>query len=605
MFGLSWLSGVLLAQILGASIALALVGVASWYYLFPKIEWSSIGRAHKIAGILAVLVAGILAVAYYAVLRIPWISGILVAQIIGASVALALVWILARYYALPRLLSWVIRGSRGRRWQRIVAVVTAVAAVLAVVGVLYIATSRIETGSSSLPYLRPVLAVVTSTYFYLLLGLVFLRRLLFLRRGLYARQAASATGLSVGTVKRLAEETRSPDGATRAILFSEDSIEEIRDRLRDALETGEDDVLSLRAVDDDQEDTDEAHNEGYPEPHSEKPPELTFDDTDDVALEDDRGDDPGDVDPFTEFELLRMDLGASINWSRVLWSFAVPAVAISGLIVLAMGIWVEPIVYLVAGVTGPAIGALNYLRIRLQLTRRLDSLRTEEESLSWSKLAVPVQRVETPEVTVYYGWLLGDTYATTSREELVDVLADRAKDKLDGRTPKPSILTKYADQLANYYPDLEGFRDDQKRRIMLELVDTVEGSAAGVLPRELLVASVVEYDRPSRFEAAQSWEGYDPAIVREAYEDLVPERLAEVDVSIDVDGEERIIRAVTSSINPVDPTHAQLRAEFSSLFANYDGAATPYQEPEPSFEERRLPRVGPVSIEDTDLEGVV
>lgn len=509
----------------------------------------------------------------------------LIGKLVTVPIAFALIALTGWYVVVPRLASWVARGQRGRRWQRLVALITAIAALVAVFGIGYVATARIETGVSSLPYLRPVLTMVTSTYFYVVLSLFVLRRLLFMRRGLYARQAASTTGLSLETVKRLAEEVRSPEGATRAIVFSGDGIEEIKERLTTALTTGEDDRLAPRTLE-----ADEPHEEDVIEDATEEQPTLP-------VLKDDE-----EPDLRTEFELFRMDLGASINWTRAIWTFAAPAIAVFGTIIIVLGIWAELIVYPIAALAGVSVGLLNYLRVRWSLSRRLDSLRTEEEELSWSKLAVPVQRVETPEVTLYYTWLLGDCYASPDPDELVETVASRAQDKLHGTEPRPSILTKYANQLRHYYPDLEGFRDDQKRRIMLELVDRIEDSSTGVLPREKLIADVVEYDRDSR---GVSWEGYDPDLVREAYEDLVPERLAEVDVTVDVDGEEREIRAVTSTIHPIDPTHAQLRAEFSTLFGNFNGEATPYAAPEPSLDSRRLPRIAPVSVEATDLEGVV
>jgi hypothetical protein len=484
---------------------------------------------------------------------------------------------------LPPALAWVAKADRGRRWQRVVLVATIVAGAAAIAGVAILLTSRIETGRSSLPYLRPVLIVVTSTYTYILLAGWLFRRLLLKRRTLWANRAAAETNLSPRTVKRLAEETKTPDGGTRAILFSGDSLEEIRRRLDDALESREDDTLSFREGEDVDIETD--------------PFEWVDVDPNERVSSD-------ELPLSIQLEHLRMDLGASLEWDRVFWSLVVPAATVVAVLLIAFQIWVEPLVYGVILLIGLGVGLANYLRVRLTLSRRLDNVRAEERSIEWSKIAVHMKTVETPEVTVYMAWLLGTTYASTDRDELVDEVAERAKDKLDGYYPKPSLLEKYADQLRDYYPDLGGFRDDEKIRVMTALMDAVESTSAGVLPREKLIADVVEYDRPGRYEEVRTWEGYDPDLVREAYEEIVPERLAEITVRIEERGEEREITAVTSAKNPVDPNHAQVRSEFSNLYSNYHGEATRYGSPDPDLDGEPPRKLAVRSIEDLDLEEV-
>jgi hypothetical protein len=111
-------------------------------------------------------------------------------------------------------------------------------------GLWRFATASVQTSVGSLPYLRPILQLATTSWTYAILMLLVYIRIRRFRRRRYAELAADVSGYAVETVRQLAYEARTP-GGTRVTCDDEDDVEEISARILEALETGEDSRLSI------------------------------------------------------------------------------------------------------------------------------------------------------------------------------------------------------------------------------------------------------------------------------------------------------------------------------------------------------------------------
>lgn len=584
-------------------------------------------------------------------------------------------------------------GPPERLPQRALTALIVLSIAVAAGGGWYAVSSGVSTGTSSLPYLRPILAVVTSVWAWLV-GLVWLlRRVLIHRDQRYADQAAEVTGYEPRSVRRLAYEAKSPDGATRVIASTGDEPAAIEDRIDTALEDGEDDRVKLNPdafatpnePDADPfvwvEDTD-ADGAGAAEPSERSlvrrvgvavlrvgkvvgaavvalaawhglvaygptlglglvpaavlaaaestlayagvvvavatlvagrelwrlmrrrrdgSADASAGASADASAGGTAGDDQpdGDLedeaelrDPWREdLKLFRLDLASTLNFSELTWQLLLPAGATVALLLLAVQLWVQPWLYPAIFAAGVLVGVGNYLRVSWKRTRRLEALRRERETVDWSDVAILVKEVEVPETRIYYAWM-GDSeprrYAHDDRQEFAEAVAHRAYELIEGVPVSPSVMEKQVDELEDMHPDLHGFRDTEKERIMTWLLEHVESAQHGLIPKAKLIEDAVEHDRQDRrFGPGTRGKGFDPVLVRESYRELVPAALVEQEVDVtreDVDGdtEELTVTAVRLRTDPLPPEYGQIRAAFSSKFGNYARWSPMYELPDVS-----------------------
>lgn len=105
-----------------------------------------------------------------------------------------------------------------------------------VLGLWALANSQIDTSGSSAPIVGPALTVLTSVWTVPVLALWLTRRWIFFRRSRNASVAADVTGWTVSTIAHLRDEIKTTDGCTRVIATTEDSREDIEQRIDAALE---------------------------------------------------------------------------------------------------------------------------------------------------------------------------------------------------------------------------------------------------------------------------------------------------------------------------------------------------------------------------------
>jgi hypothetical protein len=520
--------------------------------------------------------------------------GLAVGAIVGIVALVLGVWFGGQWF-----IRSLVRGRRGRRGKRIAGAAAVVLFIGAVVGLIWVLISGVSTETSAYPLLDTTTTILSSPWLYVGLGLFLLRGILIFRRKRYASQAAAITGMDQRSIRQLAAEARSPDGTTRVVATVDDTVEEIERRIVEALQTGEDDTLSL------------AEGSAAVEERvfqAERRAQILADELDlpdDMGsrdLEDDA--DPEDVDDEemdfgTAVKHLRMDLASALNFSNIFWQFVLPAAGTTVLALSTLGVWVGAPWYPVLIALGMAVGALNYYRHRRREAKKLDSFREDVEETNWSMLSILVKPVETQETTGYYVWVAGRRYAAYDRLQFVEDVADRAHQKLHQGYPEPSVMEKNAEQLADYYPDLAGFQDQERHDIQLELIDRVRESKYGLVPKQQLTEDVVEHRLEERAGGLyREGLGYDPALVRAAYDDLVPGYLTEVELTVDTEDGPQPMTAVESTIDPLPVDRAQIRAEFSALFREYASREPRYDLPDSPDVEMPPQRLEPRSVKD-------
>jgi hypothetical protein len=523
-------------------------------------------------------------------------------------------------------------GAPEKLPRRVLAVAFLLTFAVASVGAWLAVTSGLESATaSSTGYLRPVLELATNTWTYVVLLAVIMRGLLLYRDQRYAQQAAAVTGYTVRSVRRLAAEAKEPDGTTRVIATSEDDRHTIRERLLAALDGADDDRMKLReelfqepnpedvAIDDGDlrpalDERDERmgvvlnalqdRNGDLEEESAEaesnralrdeivgtldaRGRETTstagrgglrgavagFFDRGEGVQEEREASDADDVEWrdewLEEWKVLKLDVATSINFDRLVWQFAVPAVVtIAGLLIVAQ-IWIKPYLYPPLIATGVLVGLLYYVRQSRKRSKRLEELRRDADPVEWRDVACLVKEVEVAETTLQMGWLAGDTFVHDDREEFAREVSHRVYELLNGLEASPSILEKQADQIQGMKPDLHAFRDQEKKLVMDRLLRAVENSQDGLVPKAKLIEDVVEWDiEQRRFMPGERGDGHDPDVVREAYRDLVPAALVEQELQISEDGEETLT-AVRHRRDPIPPEFGAIRARFSNQFSSY------------------------------------
>lgn len=467
--------------------------------------------------------------------------GLLVGAVVGLLALVLGVWFGGQWF-----IRSLVRGRRGRRGKRIAGAAAILLFIGAVVGLISVLFSGVSTQTSAYPLLDTLTTVLSSPWLYVGMVMFLLRGILIFRRRRYASQAAAITGMDQRSIRQLAAEARSPDGTTRVVATVDDTIEEIERRIVDALRTGEDDTLTPG------QSTAEAYEEVF---QAERQALALADGLDlpDGMGEHHLGGDTGvaDIDEEMEFwtavKHLRLDLASALNFSNIFWQFVLPAAATTVLALSTLGVWVGAPWYPVITVLGMSVGAANYYRHRRREAKKLDAFREDVEENNWSMVSILVKTVETKETTAYYAWMAGRRYATYDRLQFVEDVADCAHQKLHRGYPEPSVMEKNAEQLADYYPDLAGFRDQERHDIQLELVDRVRESQYRLVPKQQLVEEVVEHRLQERAGGLyREGLGYDPALVREAYQDLVPGYLTEVELEVDTSAGKVIPKLTTS-----------------------------------------------------------
>lgn len=286
--------------------------------------------------------------------------------------------------------------------------------------------------------------------------------------------------------------------------------------------------------------------------------------------------DPREDDWRLELKHLRMDVAATLNLAELAWNLLLPAgIAVTAILLVAR-LWVQPWLYPVIGAAGLLVGMANYWRVHWQRSRRLRTLRAEPGGEGWADAAAIVKRVATPETTMHYGAFAGRRYAHPEREVFAEELAKRMLEEVNGVPVSPSILEKYRDQLAQLYPDLYAYRDDEEERIMQLLIETVEGAETGLVPKAKLIEDVIEHGTgggPVGKRRRRHATGYDPELVREAYSEHVPATFVEQEVTIpsrrEDDDSVATVTGVSLRTNAVPPEQTEVQAQFAQQFSNY------------------------------------
>ena len=460
-----------------------------------------------------------------------------------------------------------------------------VLASIAGVGVFFVSQAEVEVSASSAPLVSAILEWATSGWGYVFAAIVFGRGSIWGIRRARIMRAARETGQDPNTIGRMADEIRTTDGTHRAIIFGDDTLETARDRIREALD-GHDDRISFAG--DAAEESDDVEPEPsavtLPTPADEAGPAVTADDPD----EDEQ---PSNAE---RFKLWRMDLATGLRTDDIVWKLLVPAGLVFAAELIFVQFWVQWWLYpsLLAGSLLAGLGV--YQGDKWLRNRRLATLRKDRSGETWEEIAVLVKTVEADDMTMHMGFLAGRTYASTDREELVDTLARRALERSYGYHPSPAIEERYAWCLDRYLLNLDGYLENmEKPQVMDHLVNEVIDSEDGMLPKEVLAQRVVEHDRKYVWQGLRYvGMGYDPDLVAECYEELVPNTLVEDEFTIRAPDGDRPVTAVRARTETLPPDVAKLRASFSDRFPIRrmpDRYELPFVEPDEATRGFRIP----------------
>jgi len=448
-------------------------------------------------------------------------------------------------------------------------------------GVFFMTQAEVEVSASSAPLISAILEWATSGWGYVLAALIFGRGSVWGIRKTRISKAAAETGFHPETIAQMADEIRTTDGTNRAIIFGDDVFEEACDRIDGAFE-GEDDRISFDENPEEVDDTEPDGAVSLPVPlQKAQPPAPT---------EDENEDDPSNAE---RFKLWRMDLATGLRTDDIVWKLLVPTGIVFVLELILVQFWVQWWLYpsLLAGALLAGLGV--YQGDQWLRNRRLASLREERGGETWEEIAVLVKTVDAEGMTVHMGFLAGRTYASTDREELTETLATRALERAYGYHPSPAIEERYAWCLDRYILNFAGWRENmEKPQVMDQLVNTVLDSEDGMLPKEVLVHRVVEHDREYVWQGLRYvGMGYDPDLVAECYEELVPNTLVEHEFTIRDPSGDRDVTAVRTRTETLPPDVAKLRASFSDRFANQmpDRYSLPAVDPDEATSGFRIP----------------
>jgi len=422
-------------------------------------------------------------------------------------------------------------------------------------GVFFMTQAEVEVSASSAPLISAILEWATSGWGYVLAALIFGRGSVWGIRKARISKAASETGHHPETIAQMADEIRTTDGTNRAIIFGDDSLEEAKERIREAF-GGHDDRISFDADADGANEQESSGAVSLPVSDNQADQETTDHDDEEPPSRAER------------FKLWRMDLATGLRTDDIVWKLLVPTGIVFVLELILVQFWVQWWLYpsLLAGALLVGLGV--YQGDQWLRSRRLASLRQDRGGETWEEIAVLVKTVDAEGMTVHMGFLAGRTYAATDREELFETLATRALERAYGYHPSPAIEERYAWCLDHYILNLQGWRENmEKPQVMDELADTVLNSEDGMLPKEVLVHRVVEHDREYVWQGLRYvGMGYDPDLVAECYEELVPNTLVEHEFTIRAPDGDRQVTAVRARTETLPLDVAKLRANFSDRF---------------------------------------
>lgn len=454
-------------------------------------------------------------------------------------------------------------GEEGLYITRITVSILVVIGGLSGAGLFYALTANVELQGSSAPFLLTFLDIATSGWGYVFAVLWFARGSLFMLRQTMIRRASRITGYSRRSIARLAEEARSTDGCSRIVAVSSDTIDELAQNIRWGL-MGKDERIRAAT-------SEVGEAVDVPDWWSE-----------DLSVDWSEADDRRSLSLPERIKLFRMDLAASLNIDDLIWRFAVPAAFAMAAQLILVQFWVWwPLYFAMAGLA-MVIGGLVYVVSQWRQSRKLQSLREEVDHERWEEVSVLVKEVETEDITMYYGFLAGRSYASTDPERLSRVLAERAHQRANGKHPAPAIEERWAWCLRRYIPTLKSWEENvEKPRIMDTLANKVADSPDGIISKEQLAYRVVEDGRHYAWRGLRYVGfGNDPRLVQECYEEMVPEGLVEEEITIsNPEGEERDVVAVRLRTDPLPPETTELQTTFSSRFRSR-GFETRYDLPE-------------------------
>jgi len=430
---------------------------------------------------------------------------------------------------------------------RVGAIVMLVAtAVLAGAGFLAVA-SGVDAGGDSSWFMEQLVGAATSVWSYALVLLLLFAVIRVTQRSRAATKAASRTGFSEQTCHRLASEAQTADGASTVVVSPADSVDTACDRILSAFET------PYSALD---------INWGHARPrrryrHGRRGERRGG-----------RGNRPCGRRPCERGpERARppqssLELASTLNGRDLFWSFAVPAgvTALAALILVQFwaAIWVYGLILAASLVAGSAwyVGAHYWRR------RRAKSVRSTRQQASYDDIAVLVKKADTDDVTCYYGWVGGTVYADYNELRLAWTLSEVAHAHIEGEPIPPTISKSSRATSSSTSRIWRGTRRLSKAEIRDRLIQEVAESPSNRLPKNRLADRVIRRDK-DRIGGV----GYDPRLVAEAYDAVVPYALVEehVDVETPTEGT-KSMSVVRLRTEHVTPEAIATDAQFSSLY---------------------------------------
>ena len=420
-------------------------------------------------------------------------------------------------------------------------------AVLAAAG-LFALDSGLDTTADSSWFMAQVIGTATSvwTYAALLLLLFVVTRSTEKKRK--ARRAANKTGFATRTVHRLAAEASTADGTSTVVVTPADTVSDAADRIVSAFETPYSDLGidwgDQHTLDEDIIDAAATSADGSEE---------------NALVLHERA----NADAEEHARLTRLEIASTLNFNEVFWSFAVPAIATAVVALVLIQFWAPLWMYALIGAAAVVVGAGWYVGSHSLRRRRVRSVRKPEQAASYNDIAVLVKKVETEDVTAYYGWVDGQVYADFNELRLAWTLAEVAHACIEGEPKPPTIQAKFARNLKQYLPNLEGYEEAVERpEITDRIIQTVAETESGRMPKNRLADRVVRSDQ-QRIGGI----GYDPRLVADAYDAITPyalvETVAEVDTPTEGAKEMTVVRLRNDTTNR---EAIETDAQFSAIY---------------------------------------
>ena len=420
-------------------------------------------------------------------------------------------------------------------------------AVLAAAG-LFALDAGLDTTADSSWFMAQVIGTATSVWTYAALLLLLFVVVRSTEKKRKARRAASKTGFTVTTVSRLAAEASTADGTSTVVVSPADTVGDAADRIVSAFET----PYSGLGID-------------WSDHHTLDENIVDAASTSADATEEDALvlHERANADPEEHARLTRLEIASTLNFTDVLWSFAVPAIATAIAALVLVQFWAPLWMYALIGAGSVVVGAGWYVGSHSLRRRRVRSVRQPDHAASYSDIGVLVKKVETEDVTAYYGWVDGQVYADYNELRLAWTLAEVAHACIEGEPKPPTIQQKFARNLRQYLPNLEGYEEAIERpEVTDRIIQTVAETESGRMPKNRLADRVIRTDQ-QRIGGI----GYDPRIVADAYDAITPyalvETVAEVDTPTEGTKEMTVVRLRNDTTNR---EAIETDAQFSAVY---------------------------------------